>query len=196
MSRPLLPYLSCNHAFKHLKMLPSIVPGCFIVRCMTCDLQNMYRFDETQCLTAKRTNELEKNIGIVQTELDKARLVTERRLYKLQTHGYHCSVLVARDSCSFAALCMILDRQLILLESHFSTSTSNSKITSFPFFYFTQKPFSIGIVQGSDVLHDKFLGYGDIVTNIFMDFDYSFTPDSFESRLGIINTIGDDILFS
>jgi hypothetical protein len=38
----------------------------------------MYSFDETYCLTAKRKNELAKNIGIVQTELDKARLLSER----------------------------------------------------------------------------------------------------------------------
>ena len=32
----------------------------------------MYSFDETYCLTTRRKNELAKNIGIVQTELDKA----------------------------------------------------------------------------------------------------------------------------
>ncbi len=59
-------------------MLSSIVPGCFIVRCKKCDLKNMYSFDETYCLTTRRKNELAKNIGIVQTELDRARLVSER----------------------------------------------------------------------------------------------------------------------
>jgi len=48
-----------------------------IVRCMKCDLQNMYCFDQTYCLTTKRKNELAKNIGIIQTELDKARRLSE-----------------------------------------------------------------------------------------------------------------------
>ena len=38
----------------------------------------MYSLEEPYCLTTKRKNELAKNIGIVQTELDKARLVSER----------------------------------------------------------------------------------------------------------------------
>jgi hypothetical protein len=38
----------------------------------------MYSLGETYCLTTKHKNELAKNIGIVQTELDKARLPSER----------------------------------------------------------------------------------------------------------------------
>ena len=83
-----LPYLSCNHPFKHLKMSPSIVPGCFIVRCMKCNLQNMYNLEGTYCLTTKSKNELAKNIGIVQTELDKARLVSER-CFEILKEAWH-----------------------------------------------------------------------------------------------------------
>jgi hypothetical protein len=70
--------LNCNHPFKHLKLLSSIAPGCFIVHCMKCGIQKMYSFEQTYCLTTKHKNELAKNIGIVQTELDKDRLVSER----------------------------------------------------------------------------------------------------------------------
>jgi len=38
----------------------------------------MYTFDETYCLSPKKKNELTKNIGIVQDQLDKARIVSER----------------------------------------------------------------------------------------------------------------------
>jgi hypothetical protein len=69
-------------------MLSSIVPGCFIVRCMRCDLQNLFSFDETYCLTTKRKNELAKNIGIVQTELDKARLMSER-CFEILKEAWH-----------------------------------------------------------------------------------------------------------
>jgi hypothetical protein len=80
--------LDCNHPFKHLKLLSSTVPGYFIVRCVKCDLQNVYSFDETYCLTTKRKNELAKNIGIVQTELDKARLVSER-CFEILKEAWH-----------------------------------------------------------------------------------------------------------
>ena len=48
----------------------------------------MYSFDETYCLTTKRKNELAKNIGIVQTELDKARLVSER-CFEILKEAWH-----------------------------------------------------------------------------------------------------------
>jgi hypothetical protein len=80
--------LNCNHPFKHLKLSSSIVPGCFIVRCMKCELQNIYSFDEIYCLTTKQKNELAKNIGIVQTELDKARLVSER-CFEILKEAWH-----------------------------------------------------------------------------------------------------------
>jgi hypothetical protein len=80
--------LSCNHPFKHLEMLSSIVPGYFIARCMKCNLQNMYSLADTYCLTTKRKNELAKNIGIVQTELDKARLVSER-CFEILKEAWH-----------------------------------------------------------------------------------------------------------
>jgi len=70
--------LGCNHPFKHLKLRSSVVPDCFIVCCRNCDLQKMYTFDETYCLSPKKKNELTKNIGIVQDQLDKARIVSER----------------------------------------------------------------------------------------------------------------------
>lgn len=81
--------LNCNHPFKHLKLLSSVVPGCFIVRCMKCDILNLYSFDETYCLTTKRKNQMAKNIGILQAELDKARLVSERcfEILKEAWHG-------------------------------------------------------------------------------------------------------------
>ncbi len=60
-------------------LLSSVVPGCFIVRCMKCDLQNMYSLEEPN---------LQKNIGIVQTELDKARLVSER-CFEILKEAWH-----------------------------------------------------------------------------------------------------------
>ena len=86
--------LNCNHPFKHLKLLSSIVRGYFIVRCMKCDFQNIYSVDETYCLTTKRKNELAKNIGIVQDELDKARLVSEKcfEILKEAWHSNHATI--------------------------------------------------------------------------------------------------------
>jgi len=48
----------------------------------------MYRFDETYCMTAKRKDELAKNIGIIQTELDKARLMSER-CFEILKEAWH-----------------------------------------------------------------------------------------------------------
>jgi hypothetical protein len=48
----------------------------------------MYSIDETYCLTRKSKNELAKNIGIVQTELDKARLVSER-CFEIPKEAWH-----------------------------------------------------------------------------------------------------------
>lgn len=50
----------------------------------------MYRFDETYCLSTTRKNDLAKNIGIVQTELDKARLVSER-CFEILKEAWHSS---------------------------------------------------------------------------------------------------------
>jgi len=49
----------------------------------------MYSFEEAYCLSTKQKNELARNIGIVQTELDKARIVSERCFEILKEASHH-----------------------------------------------------------------------------------------------------------
>jgi len=43
----------------------------------------------------------------------------------------------------------------------------------------SQKPFYDVVVKASDAFQHKLFSCGDIVTDIFMDFDCSLSPDSF-----------------